>query len=46
MSVTLADAAELIRRPCLAHGAVRKQGILEQDVDRPIGEPDSRQTLS
>jgi hypothetical protein len=33
MSVTLADAAEPVRRPCLARGAVRKGGIFEQDAD-------------
>jgi hypothetical protein len=34
-----ADAAEMVRRPCLARGGARKGGILEQDVDRLSGEP-------
>jgi hypothetical protein len=40
MSVKLADAAEKVRRRCLPRGAGRKEGILQQDVDRPSGEPD------
>ncbi len=46
MSVTLADAAEPVRRPCLARGAVRKGAILEQDVDRPSGEPACREACA